>query len=123
MRIAFDCLGTLKGSHGMSLAKAIVKLQLLGHECVIWSSLYSYTIEMKNKYGLNCETMDKMSKYEMSDASVELFDVAVDDDRGQTYLGAKTFVYVDEITQNPDAIVEFILKRANESKGESHESV
>lgn len=122
MRIAFDCLGTLMGSHGPALAEAIVKLQALGHECVIWSSLYSYTIEMKNKYGLNCDTMDKKSKYDMANYEMELFDVAVDDDRSQTYLGAKTFVYVDEITRNADAIVAFILKRASESKGELNES-
>lgn len=120
MRIAFDCLGTLMGSHGPALAEAIVKLQALGHECVIWSSLYSYTIEMKNKYNLDVETMSKQSRYEMDG---QLFDVAVDDDRGQTYLGAKTFVYVDEITKNSDAIVAFILKRATETKGETDELI
>lgn len=121
MRIAFDCLGTLMGSHGPALAEAIVKLQALGHECTIWSSMYSYTIEMKNKYGLQIETMSKMSRYELQERGLEIFDVAVDDDRSQTYLGAKTFVYVDEITRNSDAIVAFILKRASESKGESND--
>lgn len=123
MRIAFDCLGTLMGSHGPALAEAIPKLQALGHECVIWSSLYSYTIEMKNKYKLNVETMEKRSTYEMREYEMELFDVAVDDDRGQTYLGAKAFVYVDEITKNSDAIVAFILKRATETKGETDELI
>lgn len=123
MRIAFDCLGTLMGSHGPALAEAIIKLQALGHECVIWSSLYSYTIEMKNKYKLNVETMEKRSTYEMREYEMELFDVAVDDDRGQTYLGAKAFVYVDEITKNSDAIVAFILKRATETKGETDELI
>ena len=121
MKIAFDCLGTLTGSHGPALAEAIVKLQSLGHECVIWSSLYSYTIDMKNKYALECETMSKRSKHEMADYEMDLFDIAVDDDRGQTYLGAKKFVYVDEITKNSDAIVAFILKRASEPKGESND--
>lgn len=110
MRIAFDVLGTLKGYKGPAIADAFKKLQAMGHECVIWSSEYSMTTEIKKHYGLECDTTSKYSKYD----GMELFDVAVEDDRGQTYLGARQFAFVDELRSNADLIVEFILKKANE---------
>ena len=124
MRIAFDVLGTLKGYKGPALAEAFKKLQAMGHECVIWSSEYSMTIEIKKHYGLECETMRKQAKYEMRNDNGEyegLFDVAVEDDRSQTYLGAHKFAFVDELRSNPDLMVEFILNKANESREVSDE--
>lgn len=117
MRIAFDVLGTLRGHKGPALAEAFRKLQELGHECVIWSSEYSMTTEIKKHYSLECETMSKRAKYEMRNDNGDyenLFDVAVEDDRGQTYLGARQFAFVDELRSNADLMVEFILKKGNE---------
>jgi hydroxymethylpyrimidine pyrophosphatase-like HAD family hydrolase len=121
MRIAFDVLGTLKGYKGPALAEAFKKLQAMGHECVIWSSEYSFTLEIKKHYGLECDTMRKESKSENNYEEQHYFDVAVEDDRNQTYLAAHKFVFVDELRSNPDLMVEFILNKANESKEVSDE--
>jgi len=92
----------------------------MGHECVIWSSEYSMTIEIKEHYGLtNCKCMSKCSKYEMEEQ--DYFDVAVEDQRSQTYLAARNFAFVDELRSNSDLMVEFILNKANETKEVSGE--
>lgn len=120
MRIAFDVLGTLKGYKGPALAEAFKKLQALGHECVIWSSEYSMTVEIKKHYGLeNCQCMQKESKAEYN--KDEMFDVAVEDQRSQTYLNTRAFAFVDELRSNPDLMVEFILNKANEKREEPNE--
>lgn len=122
MRIAFDVLGTLKGYKGPALAEAFKKLQAMGHECVIWSSEYSYTVEIKKHYGLeNCQCESKKSKSDYGYDEQHYFDIAVEDDRGQTYLGAHKFAFVDELRSNPDLIVEFILNKANEKREGSDE--
>lgn len=114
MKIAFDVLGTLRGHKGPALAEAFRKLQELGHECVIWSSEYSMTTEIKKHYGLECETMSKQTKGDYDYEEKNYFDVAVEDDRGQTYLGARQFAFVDQLRSNADLMVEFILKKGNE---------
>lgn len=112
MKFAFDVKGTIEGHKGAVIVEALKKLQALGHECVVWSNLYSYTVDAVKKHGLTAETMSKRSKNEMREYEMDLFDVAIEDDRSQSYLGAKNFVFVDEITNNSDALVRYILKKA-----------
>ncbi len=114
MRIAFDCHGTLLGYRGEVIAEAFKKLQELGHECVVWSNAYGYTTDAVNKHSLKAPTMTKKTRGDIEDYEMGLFDVAIDDDRSQTWLGAKNFVWVDEVTGNSDALVKYILKKAGE---------
>lgn len=98
MRIACDVLGTIQGPKGKQIIEALRKLIEQGHEVVVWSSDYGLAVNATQRYDLGVEAMGKLSKYEMKEREQELFDVAIEDDRNQTYLGAKRFIFVDEIT-------------------------
>lgn len=108
MRIAFDVLGTIQGPKGRVIIEAFKKLQAAGHETVVWSSDYGLAINAVTRYDLNADAMGKLSGYEMREREMELFDVAIEDDRGQTYLGTRRFIFVDEIT-TADELVSRIL--------------
>jgi len=119
MRIAFDVMGTLAGTKGDVLLEAFRKLQDLGHTCVVWSNSISYAVETVKKHNLNTDAQWKKSKFDLEDFSMEPYDVAVEDDRSQTWLGANAFVWVDEVTNNSDAIVRLILARGTPSQKEN----
>lgn len=110
MRIAFDVKGTIEGPKGAVILEAFRKLQGAGHTCVVWSNLYSYATDVIAKHGLKADAMDKRSTSELEERGLEPFDVAIEDDRGQWYLGAKTLIFVDEIT-DADALMRLILKQ------------
>jgi hypothetical protein len=109
MRIAFDVLGTIQGPKGSVILEAFKRLQDAGHECVVWSSDYGLAVNAVKRHALNADSMGKLSGYELTERGLEAFDVAIEDDRGQTYLGAARFVWVDTIT-DVDSLVESILK-------------
>lgn len=111
MRIAFDVKGTIDGPRGAVIIEAFKKLQDLGHTCVVWSNLYSYATDAVAKHGLKADAESKRSTSDLETYGLEPYDVAIEDDRGQTWLGAKRFVFVDEITNNSDALVRLILKQ------------
>lgn len=108
MRIAFDVKGTIEGPKGAVILEAFRKLQGLGHVCAVWSNLYSYATDAIKKHGLEAEAMSKKMMLDY-DSESEAFDVAIEDDRSQTWLGAKTLIFVDEIT-DADSLVERITK-------------
>ncbi|NJO48172.1 MAG: hypothetical protein HC840_00490 [Leptolyngbyaceae cyanobacterium RM2_2_4] len=109
MRIAFDVKGTVEGSKGAVILEAFRKLQGAGHTCVVWSNLYSYATDAIAKHGLDAEAESKRSTRDLEDYSLEPFDVAIEDDRSQTWLGAKRLIFVDEIT-DADSLIEAITK-------------
>jgi pyoverdine/dityrosine biosynthesis protein Dit1 len=78
-------------------------------------------LDAVHEHGLGVEALSKFSKYEAKNEDRELFDVALEDDHMQrSYLGAKRFIMVDEIT-TVDALVANILTpppSQNESAGE-----
>lgn len=112
MRIAFDVKGTIEGPKGKVILEAFVKLQGLGHTCVVWSNLYSYATEAIEKHSLNADAESKRSAYDMEGYDTKPYDVAIEDDRSQTWLGANKLIFVDEIGDNSDNLVKRILAEA-----------
>lgn len=117
MKIAFDVKGTLDGPKGVVLLEAFMTLQSMGHECIVWSNSLGYAHDCVKTNGLMADFCSKkmMLDYESDD---EIIDVCVEDDRSQTWLGSKQFVWVDELTMEPDEIVALILQRATEPRSE-----
>lgn len=100
MRIAVDVLGTIEGPKRRQVLQIIHALQDLGHEVVIWSSEFSLAVNAVQKYDLECEYRSKHAKFESEPN--EMFDYAIEDDRRQTYLAARKFIWVDEL---PDSLI------------------
>lgn len=99
MRIAFDVKGTIEGPKKALVLHIFEKLQEQGHTCVVWSNSYGYAVDaIKDNNLQNTEPMDKMSKFDLQERGLEPFDLAIEDDRSQTWLGAKKFAFVDELT-------------------------
>lgn len=104
MRVAFDVKGTIEGPKKDLVLKLFRGLQEKGHTCIVWSNLYSYAIDavVNNKLE-NTEPNRKYSKGDVAEgiyASTTMFDLAVEDDRSQTWLAANRFLFVDEITED-----------------------
>ena len=99
MRVAFDVKGTLAGPE--KIEKFFKWFQSKGCEMVIWSNLYSYTTEIKEKLGLEAETMSKKGTFDCED-EMEYMDIAIEDDHSQTWLAAKKIIFVDEVPENEE---------------------
>lgn len=103
MRVAFDVKGTIEGPKKELILKLFKGLQEKGHTCVVWSNLYSYAVDAIVDNNLeNTEPEQKYSKGDVASGiypSRKAFDLAIEDDRGQTYLAANRFLFVDEITE------------------------
>lgn len=98
-RVAFDVMGTLTGNKGSLIEHIFRALQAEGVECVVWSNSFGYAIDAIASLNLeNTHPMRKMSRFELQEHNLEMFDLAIEDDRSQTWLGAKDFAFVDEIT-------------------------
>lgn len=100
MRIAFDVKGTIEGPKKELVLKLFKGLQAKGHICIVWSNYYGFAVDaIKNNNLTNTQAMSKASSYDLEDQRQPLFDLAVEDDRMQgSYLGAKEFLFVDDIT-------------------------
>lgn len=110
MKVAFDVKGTIEGYNKETVLRLFKGLQAKGHKCVVWSNLYSYAVDAIKDNGLtNTEAMDKMSKFDLRDRDMDPMDLAIEDDRSQTWLGAKRIIFVDELD---DAMVDSILQTA-----------
>lgn len=95
LRIAVDVIGTIEGNRKAQVLTIIHTLLDLGHEVEIWSSDFSCARNAVTKYDLQCLYRQKHTKIESP--SEEFFDYAIEDDRRQTYLAAKNFLWVDEL--------------------------
>lgn len=101
MRIAFDVKGTIEGPKKALVLRLFEGLQDKGHTCIVWSNYYGYAVDaIKDNNLSKTEPMDKMSAYGLKERrNEEPFDLAIEDDRSQTYLGANKFLFVDELTE------------------------
>lgn len=100
MKIAFDVKGTIEGPKKELVLKLFRGFQNTGHECVVWSNSYGYAVDaIKNNNLLDTHPEDKKSKRDLEEYGRPVYDIAIEDDRSQTWLGAKRFVFVDELTE------------------------
>lgn len=100
MRVAFDVKGTIDGYNSELVLKLFKGLQAKGHEVFVWSNLYSYAVDaIKDNHLKNTEPLQKMSRIDLEERELPQMDLAIEDDRSQTWLGANKFVFVDELTE------------------------
>lgn len=102
MRIAFDVKGTLvEGQDPVKIRHLLYQLHKRGHNITVWSNSFSYTQDFLKDYPNHGElvhnTCSKMSKREMQEMDIPLFDYAIEDDYCQDYLGANKIWFVSEI--------------------------
>jgi hypothetical protein len=98
MRIAFDVKATIEGPKKEQVLKLFRDLQAKGHTCHVWSNSYGYAVDaIRDNKLTNTEALSKFSMYDVENYGQTMYDVAIEDDRKQTYLGAKAFVFVDEL--------------------------
>lgn len=110
LRVAFDVKGTIEGPHKDLVLRLFKGLQEKGHNCYVWSNLYSYALDAIRDNNLeNTVAMAKKSKGDLLGDGNELFDVCIEDDRRQTYLGAKRIIFVDELN---DEVVDMLILSA-----------
>jgi hypothetical protein len=111
MRIACDVKGTLEGPKKAQVVEILKILQGNGAKITVWSNLYSYASralsENKDIHFEGAES--KCSKSDLYFNENLYFDIAIEDDRMQSYLASKRFIWVDEI---PDKVedVEYWLE-------------
>ena len=99
-KVAFDCSGTLLGREA-KVVKLFKWFQAKGCEVVIWSNSYGYTLDAKERHGLEAECMMKSFKFDLEES--EHFDICVDDEPDQIeYLAAKHMISVHEIPENEE---------------------
>lgn len=96
MKIAFDVKGTLDGPKTKFVLAMLIALQEMGHECIVWSNSYGYAVDCVRNLGLvNVRAESKTDKWSRDEAN--FYDVAIEDDKQQTWLAAKHFIWVDDI--------------------------
>lgn len=104
MRIAFDVKGTIDGPRQELVLQIFRALQDAGHEMFVWSNSFSYAVEAVKEHNLNAIPMSKFTKFDAQNNGEYNMDLAIEDDRSQTYLGARQIVFVDELTENLDSL-------------------
>lgn len=114
MKIAFDVIGTLEGGlKPWKMRHLVYLLAKAGHEVYIWSSLPSAAYRLAQtmeKVGVTCTPMSKYSEYEAKEDGRPIMDIAFDDDRSQTYLATKRFIYVYEVPDDIEAFAKTLLE-------------
>ena len=109
MRIAIDVKGTLEGPRKQDLIKLIKAMQAKGHTVLVWSNLYSYAVDAVRDNALNCTPQSKTTKWDVSDES-QFVDLAIDDDSSQTWLAAKRFIWVHQLPDDIQTLIEELSK-------------
>jgi hypothetical protein len=111
MKIMFDVKGTLdSGTHVQETAK---ELKSRGHDVQVWSSEYSFAVDMANQLGPDFVPRSKSAKWSYDSPSDYTVDVAVDDDTSQfAWLAAKAFVNVRDLPIDPKKAADLIELRA-----------
>ena len=113
MKIAFDVMGTIKGPKKEQVLKMFKLFQEAGHEVIVWSNSFGYAVDAINDNNLtNTEPRDKRMKMDVDYEENRYVDIAIEDDRRQTWLAAKKFIWVDEIPidmVDVDALVKELL--------------
>jgi hypothetical protein len=102
MKIAFDVMGTLEGPKKQLVLKFFKAMKAAGHTCIVWSNSYQYAIDCVKDNNLDVLYQSKTSKsdlYHYTNPEEGMMDLAVEDDRRQTYLAARNFLFVDDISE------------------------
>jgi hypothetical protein len=105
MKIAFDVQGTLEGPKGEQVLYIFNLLKQQGHELFVWTNGMIFPNELKN----DAIFITKIAKIDCDNEEM-FMDLAIEDDRYQTYLAAKAFMFVDEIPEKFEDIKEFLKK-------------
>jgi hypothetical protein len=117
MKIACDVKGTIEGPKKKQVLKLLDLFSRAGYSVTVWSNLYSYAVDAVKNNNLRAEFDSKKSKgdYPIEYDESKYFNFAIEDDRQQDYLAAKTFIWVDDI---PDDIeqVELFFKELLEGQ-------
>lgn len=108
MKLAVDVKGTLEGHKKQQVLKIIDILSKLGYEVTVWSNLYSYAVDAVRDNKLNAQVSSKMTPGDLDFDESRYFNIAIEDDRQQSYLPAKKFIWVDEIPNDIDKVEMFI---------------
>ncbi len=108
--VAFDVKGTIEGPKKELVLRLFKSLQSKGVKCVVWSNLYSYATDaIKDNNLENTYAESKRTISEFKEWGLEPFDLAIEDDRSQTWLASKRLIFVDELTdQFVDTLLESI---------------
>lgn len=110
LRVAFDVKGTIEGPKKALVLKLFKGLQDKGHKCFVWSNSMDFAVDAIIENNLkNTEAMHKWSKSDFKDVGALLMDICIEDDRSQTWLGTKRFIFVDELDE---ALVDSLLLTA-----------
>lgn len=115
MKVACDVKGTLMGDKQTQVLKILDVLSRAGYEVTVWSNLYSYATDAVEELNLKAEAYSKRSKSDFGFDESQYFDIAIEDDRSQTYLAAKQFIFVDDIPEDM-AQVELFVKELLEGQ-------
>lgn len=104
MRIAFDVQGTLiNGFDSAQIRFIMVEAYRRGHNITVWSNAFEYTQDFLRDYPSHAKfvhnTEQKRSKSDMEEYGIPVFDLAFEDDRRQTYLGANNIIFVNQIPE------------------------
>jgi len=102
MKVACDVKGTINGPKKKQVLKMLDIFAKAGYEITVWSNLYSYATEAVQDNNLRAQTSSKYSKtdWQCEGDESKFFNFAIEDDRQQTYLAAKKFIWVDEIPED-----------------------
>lgn len=100
MKVAFDVKGTIEGHKKDLVLRLFRGLQSQGHTCLVWSNSIGYAVDAIKDNNLdNTEPLWKYTKGDVAMQGREMMDICIEDDRSQSYLGSRRFVFVDEINE------------------------
>lgn len=116
MRIAFDVKGTIEGPKKKFVLALLYRLQDLGHEVIVWSNSYGYAVDAVRDNALKAEATSKRGKGDYGFDDSTYVDVAVEDDTGQTWLAAKSFVWVNDIPEDMGSVFDLAMVIHNSQK-------
>ena len=109
MKVAVDVKGTLEGPKREQILRLMMFFQDQGYEVVVWSNFYSFADDaVKDLAETSLKDIIaecKKAKWETE----EQYDIAIEDDRSQTWLAVKNFIWVDEIPL--DTPIAFVKER------------
>lgn len=120
MRVAFDVKGTLEGVNQAQVRALLFELKALGCEITIWSNMFTFAVDMHEELGLNASvrTEKKFSKGDCVSWNHPMFDLCIEDDPSQTWLGAKNFLLVRDLPSGiePKDLAKQIVEKYENTK-------
>lgn len=107
MRIAFDVKGTIEGPKKKFVLGLLQYLHGMGHEVIVWSNSYEFAKDAVRDNGLiNVKFQSKETVMDLDEESSHMMDLAIDDDRSQTWLASRRFIWVHDLPEATGGIKE-----------------